>query len=128
MHLCQSKNIPAKFFLILFRRGRPDKFNKNNMSSDSKSVSDPKKSSFLLHSLVADFTWFDCTEHLINLLVVLLIRSRCSARSCMEHAWLRKNCTQRSAALPVRTIAITRLADFIERRRHQVCCSVTSYR
>lgn len=58
-----------------------------------------------------------------NLHIVLFTRSRSSARSCMEHAWLRKNYSQRSATLPVRPIATTRLADFVERRQHQVCCS-----
>jgi len=58
---------------------------------------------------------------------ILCFRSRCSARSCMEHAWLRKNFTHRSATLPVRTIAVARLADFIERRKHQVCCCLTKF-
>ena len=63
----------------------------------------------------------DCLRSLC-MLYCFWVRSRCSARSCMEHAWLRKNFTQPTAALPVRTITLSRLADFIQRRRHEVHC------
>jgi triple functional domain protein len=45
--------------------------------------------------------------------------SRPSAKACLEHAWITKGRSHRSASLPTQPIPTARLIDFIERRRHQ---------
>jgi serine/threonine protein kinase len=63
----------------------------------------------------------------ISMLLVFDVASRPVARVAMDHAWIRKNCAQRSATSPVRNISVTRLVDFVERRRHQNDINVVRY-
>ena len=45
---------------------------------------------------------------------------RPTAQMCTDSPWIKKACTPRSSALRPKPIATARLADFVERRKHQV--------
>jgi len=57
---------------------------------------------------------------MFNICFVYMVRSRLSANAAAKHMWIRKNFTQRNCTSPVRPVVVTRLVDFVDRRRHQV--------
>lgn len=62
----------------------------------------------------------------VCLLCYYLRSLRPSAQSSMDHAWIKKAVGSRMSSSHVKPIATARLADFIERRKHQVALRTVS--
>ncbi|XP_013406605.1 kalirin isoform X3 [Lingula anatina] len=56
---------------------------------------------------------------IIKLMLVTDLSQRPTAQTCLEHAWVKRASTPRSSPNKFHQISTDRLADFLERRRHQ---------
>ena len=61
-----------------------------------------------------------CVCVCLFLCVCVVNSKRPTAQMCTDSPWIKKACTPRSSALRPKPIATARLADFVERRKHQV--------
>ncbi|XP_070187688.1 kalirin-like [Littorina saxatilis] len=58
-------------------------------------------------------------KDLVRSMLVEDLHKRPTAQQCTDSAWIKKACAPRSSALRPKPIATARLADFVERRKHQ---------
>ena len=61
-----------------------------------------------------------CEDNTLYNQILIVYSTRPTSQKCLQSAWFHKAIISGSSSIPPKPIPTSRLADFVERKRHQV--------